>query len=83
MVSIARKVIRAFLIGSVIGMIAGLGFYFMTSAINMMTTDTLPYNPIAIMILTYGFCLIAAVGIELSGDIAADTANGTDQKVRP
>lgn len=83
MASIGRKVVRAFLIGATIGLIAGLGFYFMTGAINMMAFPAIPYDPIAIMMLTLGFCLIAAVGIELSGDIAADAANGTDQKSRP
>lgn len=80
--SIGRKVVRAFLMGATIGIIAGLGFYFMTGAINMMAS-TAVYDPIAIMMLTLGFCLVAAVAIELSGDIAADTANGTDQKASP
>ena len=68
--------------GSVIGIIAGLGFYYMTSAINMMAASATPYNPIAIMMLTYGFVVIAAIAIELSGDIAEDTRNGTDQKAK-
>ena len=69
--------------GSVIGMIAGLGFYYMTGAINMMAAPATPYEPIAIMMLTYGFVVIAAIAIELSGDIAEDTKNGTDQTSKP
>lgn len=83
MASVARKVIRAFLIGATIGMIAGLGFYFESAAINMMAAPATPFDPIAIMLLTFGFCIVGAVGIELSGDIAADRANGTGQTARP
>jgi len=82
-VSLGRKVVRAFLMGSVIGIIAGLGFYYMTDAINMMAAAAPPYNPIAIMMLTYGFIVIAAIAIELSEDIAEDTKNGTNQMSKP
>jgi len=80
MASVGRKVVRAFLIGTTIGIVAGLGLYFMTDAINLMAAPATPYNPVAVMVLCLGFCMVAAVGIELSGDIAADTEKGSTQK---
>lgn len=72
MVSIAQKMTRAFLVGLTIGIIAGLGFYFMTTAINMIAGSTV-FDPIAMLIITMGFVLVAAIAIELSADISSKT----------
>lgn len=70
MVSIAQKIVRAFLVGMSIGFVAGLGFYFMAIAINMLSGTT-TFNPIAILIFVFGFILISAIAIEMSADIAS------------
>ena len=69
-VSIGQRMTRAFLIGLGIGIVAGLGFYLMTTAINMIAETTV-FNPIAFLVLTMGFILSLAIGIEMSKDIAA------------
>jgi flagellar motor component MotA len=69
-VSIGQRMTRAFLIGLGIGIVAGLGFYFMTTAINMIAATTV-FDPIAMLILTMGFILAIAIGIEMSKDISA------------
>jgi len=70
-VSIGQRMTRAFLIGLGIGILAGLGFYLMTTAINMIVAPApAPFNPIAFLILTMGFVLSLAVGIEMSADIS-------------
>jgi len=69
-VSIGQRMTRAFLIGLGIGIVSGLGFYFMTTAINMIAGSTV-FDPIAILILTMGFILSLAIGIEMSKDISA------------
>lgn len=61
---------RAFLIGLGIGIVSGLGFYFMTTAINMIAGSTV-FDPIAMLVLTIGFILALAIGIEMSKDISA------------
>lgn len=70
MVSVGRRVTRAFLIGISLGLIAGLGFYFMATAINMIAMTTV-FDPIALLVLTMGAMIVLAIGIELSADLAA------------
>lgn len=69
-VSIAQKIVRAGLVGMTIGMIAGLGFYFMMVAINNITASTIA-PPIDMFMLMFSFVIIAAIAIELSGDISS------------
>jgi len=49
--------------------VGGLGIYLMATAINLLAGSVV-VNPTGLLILVLGSCLAAAVGIELSGDIA-------------
>ncbi len=69
MASIGAKVIRALFIGLVIGLVGGLGIYYQVVAVNIIAGYVMiPAE--AILMLVIGASLSAAVGIELSGDLA-------------
>jgi hypothetical protein len=68
MVSIGRRVTRAFLIGFGLALIAGLAFFFITTGINMIAAKTV-FDPVAIMLFVMGSIMVLAIGIELSEDI--------------
>jgi hypothetical protein len=75
MVSIAQKIVRAGLVGMTVGIIAGLGFFFMMTAVNnIVGTPIVP--PMDMFLLMFSFVLIAAIAIELSGDISSQNGNG-------
>jgi hypothetical protein len=68
-VSLGRKFTRAFFIGMEIGLLGGLGLYLMAKAVNAMAAQAV-LDPVGFLLIGLGGCLVAAFGIELSGDIA-------------
>ena len=69
--SIAAKIIRAFFIGQTIGFIGGIGMYVMAKAVNILAGSAV-FDPTALLLLTDGVATVAAIGIELSKDLAEE-----------
>ncbi len=62
---LAARLVRGFFVGNVVGLIGGLGLYIANKAVNLIANSTV-LNPVGLLMMVYGFCIAAAVGIELS-----------------
>jgi len=62
---LGARAIRAFFIGSGIGLLAFFAIYFMGTAINLQAGKTV-LNPIALGLVVFGFILLITLGIDYS-----------------
>lgn len=67
--SIAAKIIRALFVGNTIGILGGFGLYMLAVAVNTLTGATV-INPTGVLLIGYGGAVTAAIGVELSKDLA-------------
>jgi ascorbate-specific PTS system EIIC-type component UlaA len=78
MVSIGARIIRAIFVGSTIGIFGGIGLFLLATAVNVFaSSQVLP--PIGFLLLGFGGSLVAAVGVELSSDMAEKQNGATNQ----
>ncbi|MEM4066560.1 MAG: hypothetical protein QXV17_06850 [Candidatus Micrarchaeaceae archaeon] len=68
---LGARIVRAFFVGLTIGLVGGLGVYFMALSVNLQSSSSI-LNPTALLILTVGFILSASLGTELSKDLAGE-----------
>lgn len=65
---VGQRIIRGLFAGVSVGLVGGFGLYFMAQAVNMLANKVV-IDPIAILLLSFGVVVTAAVSIELSKDM--------------
>jgi len=68
-IGIGRRIVRAIFNGMCIGIFGGAGLYLLATAVNLLAGASV-INATAFLLLGLGGSVVAAIGIELSADIA-------------
>jgi len=72
LVRFAQRMTRALLCGTSLAFIAGLGFWFLARGLNEIV-GAVVVPPTGVTVLIFGGCIVSAVAVELSEDIAEGT----------